>query len=106
METLVIRDSFRGRLLGYLMQKQPDRGTGLLLLGVRHIHTFLMRFPIDVVYLDASFVVLGRRTGVFPNRIIFDPPHNTWHVLEVPHCPQVPPAVCKGDRLSIWVKAG
>lgn len=56
-----------GRMRGLIGRAPPGRGTGLLLKGKR-IHTFLMAFPIDVVYLDDSMSVVDVRTHP-PNRL-------------------------------------
>ncbi|SRR5690554_2036591 len=41
---------------------------GVLVLPVRSVHTFGMRFPIDVAFCDADGVVL-RVVGLRPNRV-------------------------------------
>lgn len=61
-------DTFVKRLKGLMFRPdlQPDRG--LLLFPCSSIHTCFVRFPIDVVYLDECFTVLGKET-VFPWRL-------------------------------------
>lgn len=42
------------RLLGLMFQKDLGEFDGLLLQPCNSIHTFFMRFPIDVVFLSAN----------------------------------------------------
>lgn len=43
-------------------------GSGLFLMGATAIHTFTMKFPIDVVYLNAKGLVLAVEERLLPNR--------------------------------------
>jgi uncharacterized membrane protein (UPF0127 family) len=45
------------RLQGLLGRRRLDPGEGLLLRPASSIHTFFMRFPIDVVFLDRELAV-------------------------------------------------
>ncbi|MDO8270214.1 MAG: DUF192 domain-containing protein [Candidatus Levybacteria bacterium] len=48
------------------------------------IHTFFMKYPIDIVILDAKSRVVGLRENLRPNRIFaWNPLHK--NVLEMPH---------------------
>jgi uncharacterized membrane protein (UPF0127 family) len=51
------------RMVGLLGDRHLPVGDGLLLAPAWSIHTWFMRMPIDVVFLDADGVVLR----VFPN---------------------------------------
>jgi uncharacterized membrane protein (UPF0127 family) len=57
------------RLVGLLAQKGIEPGGGLLLRGEQAIHTFGMRFAIDIVYLDSHHRVLRALTSLPPNRL-------------------------------------
>lgn len=50
-------NSFWKRLIGLLNRKVVVKGEGLLLDRCNGIHTFGMRFPIDIVCLDTDFRV-------------------------------------------------
>ena len=55
---------------------------GLLLPGCRSVHTFGMRFPLDLVFLDFELRELSLRRAVPPGRVAFE-----WRaqaVLELP----------------------
>ena len=60
------------RLLGLAWLDRDRAGTGLLIPGCRSIHTFGMRFAIEVVFLDPAQAEVGRRIVVGPGRIIVD----------------------------------
>jgi uncharacterized membrane protein (UPF0127 family) len=55
------------RLVGLLGRAGLEPGTGLLIVPSSGVHTWGMRFPIDVVALDRSLRVLGtwQRLGGF-----------------------------------------
>jgi uncharacterized membrane protein (UPF0127 family) len=43
-------------------------GSGMFLMGATAIHTFQMRFPIDVVYLNPQGLVIGLEEKLTPNQ--------------------------------------
>ena len=57
-ESVAVADSTLRRLRGLLGQARPASGHGVLLRPAWSIHTAFMRFPIDVVFLDADQVVI------------------------------------------------
>jgi uncharacterized protein len=67
MEIRIAR-SRRARLLGLAFRRRPP-GHALLLPRCRSIHTFGMRFPLDLVWLDARGRVLRVDRGVAPGRV-------------------------------------
>jgi hypothetical protein len=54
----VIADTPLARMRGLLAHHQLPSGEGLLLQPAGSIHTAFMRFPIDVVFLDAEYEVI------------------------------------------------
>ena len=52
------------RMIGLLGRSSLPRGEGLLLAPAWSIHTWFMRFPIDVVFLDADGRVLRVFVGL------------------------------------------
>lgn len=72
----------RARLLGLAWLDRAEAGPGLLLPRCRSVHTFGMRFQLDLVFLDPSGRPLAVRCRVPPRRF-------AWHrgaeaVLELP----------------------
>jgi uncharacterized membrane protein (UPF0127 family) len=68
MEILVAR-SFRSRLVGLALRRRPPEGSALLLPRCRSVHTFGMRFALDLVWLDPAGDVLAIESGVPPWRV-------------------------------------
>jgi uncharacterized protein len=70
-----------------------EPGCGILFPGARSIHTFGMRFPITVAFLDPDHRVIQAR-GVVPGRLVWN--LRARHVMEL----GAEERVRIGDRLS------
>jgi uncharacterized membrane protein (UPF0127 family) len=79
--TVPVASSLPSRLLGLALLRRERAGAGLLIPRCRSIHTFGMRFPIDVFFLDAEGRVIELRRSVPPRRVIRSP--GAIAVLEV-----------------------
>ena len=62
-------DNFLTRLVGLLKRTNLGPEEALWLIPSKGIHTIGMKFPIDVVFLDKSNVVLGVISELVPYRI-------------------------------------
>jgi uncharacterized protein len=62
-------DNFLTRLVGLLKRTNLGPEEALWLIPSKGIHTIGMKFPIDVVFLNKSNVVLGIISGLVPYRI-------------------------------------
>ena len=60
----------RARLLGLAHLSRERAGPGLLIPRCRSIHTFGMRFRMDVLFLDAGGSVIERHASVGSRRIL------------------------------------
>jgi hypothetical protein len=72
----------RARLLGLAWLDRERAGPGLLLPRCGCVHTFGMRFHLDLVFLDRDGYEVARWKGVPPRRVIW-----RWGaaaVLEIP----------------------
>jgi uncharacterized membrane protein (UPF0127 family) len=69
VEIVVARSRCR-RLLGLAFRRRPPVGWGLLFPRCRSVHTFGMRFAIDVVFLDSHGRVVRVVSGLRPRRIV------------------------------------
>ncbi len=67
-ETCAVADRAWPRLKGLLGRSSLPPGEGILLSPASSIHTFFMRFPIDVVFLDRDLRVVAVREAVPPWR--------------------------------------
>jgi uncharacterized membrane protein (UPF0127 family) len=65
----VVARTWGRRLLGLALQRGPPAGRALLLPGCRSVHTFGMRFALDLVWLDADGRVLAIDEAVPPGRV-------------------------------------
>ena len=74
--------SFGQRLRGLIGQGSLGEGEGLYIPRCSSIHTFFMRFPIDVVFLDGENRVLRTIQGMRPFRVALGP-GKTKNVLEM-----------------------
>lgn len=75
-----VADTFKQRLLGYMFQKEP-KYDALLIRPCSSIHTFFMRFPIDVLFLNEEKIIVKRYLSLKPGKVIM-PVKNAKMVLE------------------------
>jgi uncharacterized protein len=81
----------KARLLGLaLMSKPPPSDHALLFTNCRSIHTFGMRFPLDVTFLDERGRVIRHEQGVPPRRVLYE--RDAFAVLERVSPPRPPGA--------------
>jgi uncharacterized membrane protein (UPF0127 family) len=64
-----LADSPRSRRIGLLHHEMLDADEGLWIYPTQAIHTFGMRFPIDVVFLDPNLRVKRIYHGLAPFRL-------------------------------------
>ena len=67
-ERCLVADNPLARLRGMLGRGEPAPGEGLLLKPTAAVHTCFMRYPIDVVFLDAELRVVGVAANLKPWR--------------------------------------
>jgi uncharacterized membrane protein (UPF0127 family) len=77
-----VATSRRARLLGLSHLDRRRAGAGLLIPGCRSVHTFGMRFPLDLVFLDFDLRPVALRRAVPPRRLVFE--RRAQAVLELP----------------------
>src|SRR5258708_23571562 len=64
-----VADHGAARRKGLLGRDELSAGEGLWIVPCESVHTFWMRFPIDLVYLDRHKKVKKVRSGVVPWRL-------------------------------------
>jgi uncharacterized protein len=77
-----VAKDFRTRLRGLAFMDRADAGPGLLIPRCASVHTFGMRFALDVFFLDAEGAVISVRRAVVPRRILWQ--RGSSAVLEIP----------------------
>ena len=76
-----VAKDFRTRLRGLAWRDREQAGPGLLFPRCRSVHTFGMRFELDVYFLGGDGEVLEVRRRVPPNRVLWR--RNARKVLEI-----------------------
>ena len=74
--------SFRSRLFGLAWRDRSQAGPGLLIPRCSSVHTFGMRFELDVYFLDRAGRVLELSRQVPPRRVLWC--RGASAVLEIP----------------------
>lgn len=77
-----VADTAVRRLVGLALLARERSGPGLLIPRCRSVHTFGMRFALDLTFLDHGFRPVDHVPGVPPNRVVARP--GAAAVLEVP----------------------
>ena len=95
-----IADTFVSRFVGLLGRKGLAGDAGLWLNPSRGVHTFGMRFPIDVVALDADMKVIGLHRDLRAWKIAATS-KDTRSVLELPTGQIDASQIALGERLSL-----
>lgn len=77
-----VADDFRTRLRGLAWRRRPQAGPGLLIPRCSSVHTFGMRFELDVYFLDSDGRISYMRRRVPPRRVLWC--RGAAAVLEIP----------------------
>jgi uncharacterized membrane protein (UPF0127 family) len=72
MVLVSVADTPWARMRGLIGRPAPGPARGLLLRPASSIHTCFMRYPIDVVFLDAAFHALSVHHALPPWRVRSD----------------------------------
>lgn len=94
-----VRDSFSGRLFGALAKGRLDPRYALWLSPCSSIHTFGMREPLSVVFLDQQLKPLRVIAEAWPNRMYRCP--GAWSVVEMARKEEQSLAQITGELLSL-----
>ena len=69
VNNIIHANTFFKRLKGLLGRKTLPQDTGLLLEPCDNVHTFHMKFPIDVIYLNQRNQVMHIEHNMQPNQM-------------------------------------
>jgi uncharacterized membrane protein (UPF0127 family) len=97
-----VADNYWTRFKGLMGVRALDEGSGLLLKNETAIHTFGMRIPIDVIYLDERSKAL-RLTPAMPPSRLGPLVRGTRNVLELPAGTLARTKTQQGDQLEIII---
>jgi uncharacterized membrane protein (UPF0127 family) len=96
-QTVPVATGVRSRLLGLTLLDRADTGPGLLIPRCAAVHTFGMRFALDLHFFDGTGAILAVHRAVPPRRFVRC--RGAVAVLEVP-APGRPCAPAAGRRGS------
>ncbi len=77
-----VAKGLRARLLGLSHLDRDEAGPGLLIPRCSSVHTFAMRFPLDLYFIGGGGEVVAVRRAVPPRRFAFC--RQASAVLEIP----------------------
>lgn len=99
-EDILLADNLWSRLIGLMFRAEPpQKAKGLLLHPCNSIHTFFMRYPLDVVFMDSDNKIVKIIRSIKPWRM-------TWiyfrasKTLELP-AGELSQAISLGDVLEV-----
>jgi len=90
------------RMRGLLGRPRPAPGTALLIDPCRAVHTVGMRYPLDLVFLDAEWRVVRHVPGVRPGRLCVGGGRRARRVVETAAGWFPPARTAAGTRLR-WI---
>ncbi len=99
-ERALVAGTFLTRLVGLLGRGALPSDEGLWIVPSTGVHTIGMRFPIDIVLLDAQLQVLEVHRGV-PSRRFVGLRSGAASALELPGLSVGASTLRRGDRLTI-----
>jgi len=77
-----VAKDFRTRLRGLAFRDRDEAGPGLLIPRCSSVHTFGMRFELDVFFLDEAGRIIDVRRRVPPRRVVWC--SGASAILEIP----------------------
>ena len=98
-EAVEVADTSEKRRVGLLKHTRLEPGSGLWIVPCESVHTFFMKFPIDLVYLDKKRKVRKVRHAVPAWRL--SACLTAHSILELPAGAAEASGTMPGDQLSI-----
>jgi len=96
----IVADTVFKRIKGLLGRKDFIEGEALIIKPCNSIHTFFMRFPIDVLFVDKHNQVIKLISSLIPARLTYIY-FNSAFVIELPTGTAQSTFTSKGDTISI-----
>jgi len=84
VQNLLVRSTFGGRLSGLLFYPQLEPGSAMLLVATKRVHTYGMRFPLDLYFFTGSLRLINTQRCILPWQAPKSP-EATQHILEIQH---------------------
>jgi uncharacterized membrane protein (UPF0127 family) len=97
-DSVDIADTSEKRTTGLLKHTELRPGEGLWIVPCEGVHTFFMKFAIDLVYIDRGHIVRKVVPNVVPWRLSLCLPAHS--IVELPAGSVSPTATARGDQLA------
>src|SRR3984885_9289738 len=97
-DAIDIADTSEKRTPGLLKHTELRAGEGLWIVPCEGVHTFFMKFALDLVYIDKKQIVRKTVANVVPWRMSMCLPAHS--IVELPVGTIEPSATRKGDQLA------
>lgn len=93
----ILADNFFARLKGLIGRKRLDEGEALCINPCKSVHTFFMRFSIDIVFVDKNGVVCLIVNDLEPYKV-------SRYVASAKYVIELPNGKCKKSELEVGDK--
>ena len=80
VSNIFVADTFLKRLMGYMFRKEPNN-EALMIKPCNSIHTFFMKFNIDVIFVNKNMEVIKKVENLKSGKVIM-PIKDAWAVIE------------------------
>lgn len=80
IKNVLMADTFIERFKGYMFRRKPHY-EAIIIKPCNSIHTFFMRFPIDVLFINKNMEIIKKIEHLKPGRVIL-PVKGTRMVIE------------------------
>lgn len=80
IEDVYVADTFLKRLRGYMFREKPHY-KAITIIPCNSIHTFFMRFRIDVLFISKENKVVKKINNISKGKVIL-PINNSYYVIE------------------------
>lgn len=99
-DNVKVAQNFFSRTVGLIPKKTFNKGEGLIIKPCSSIHTFFMKFAIDVLFVNKKNEVVALYENVKPWKIL--PIHfNSYYVIELDSGAISSKNISKGDLITI-----
>ena len=92
--------SFLQRLKGLMGKEDAPSGTAFWIPSCPSIHTFFMKFSLDVIFTDKTFRVVSVHHSIPPGKILYGG-WKSYHVFEIKTPGLKKDLIKKGDQLNV-----
>lgn len=99
-QNILEADGFRLRLMGLMFKSDIPAEQGLWIKPCNWIHTFFMRIPIDVVYLNRQMQVVHIQKNLIPWKL-GSPIWKAHSLIEFPAGSPVTSQLQNGDQIYV-----